>query len=181
MGKEVASIKMPGGLTMAEASYKKLTNIGLTTYLSVNERQSGDGDFFNGVPIIKDHSQINARGPLLGLLSAHKKFPMDDIFLLACNMPLMKNALLNQLFDLWLDQISEVYVYQKGGRAVPYCGIYTYSALRHIDQLVEDDRKKASSLQYYVQRLNTCYVHIPQDDESAFRIVHSELQLDILG
>jgi len=171
---------LPNGLNMVELAYRKLTEIGLTTYLSVEPLLPGDLPAYGDMQLIINQKGINATGPLLGLLSAHRKFPMDDIFVLACNMPFMKISCLYHLFDLWLERISEINVYQKGGRAEPFCGIYSYDALRQIARLVSDKQKSHSSLQYFVQRLNTCYMHIPKEDEVAFLNIRTQNQLELL-
>lgn len=181
MADEMTAITMPGGLTMAQLAYQKLTDIHLTTYLSVPPLQRGDVELWGELPLIVDQVEINAKGPLLGLLSAHRKFPMEDIFVLACNMPLMKIQYLQDLYDLWQERISDIYVYEKNGRAEPFCGIYTYHALRQISQLVEDGLKKESSVQYYVQRLNTCHKHIAPEAESALEIIYSKKALNQLS
>jgi len=177
---ELTTLSTPGGKTMAQLAYSKLTELALTTYLSVRRVQPDDLQRTADIPVILDNSSIHAEGPLLGLLSAHRKFPMDDIFLLACNMPLIKTAYLHDLFDLWLDKISDIYVYQKSGRAVPFCGIYSFQALRQMDKMVSLSQKKETSLQYYIQRLNTCYMHIPEEAASMLQLINSEEELSQL-
>ena len=169
-----------GDPNLAELAYRKMTEIGLTSFLSAEAPIQEDRSIYSHMQLIVDQREINAAGPLLGLLSAHRKFPLDDIFVLACNMPFMKSSCLYYLFDLWLERISEIYVYQKGGRATPYCGIYSYNALRQIDRLVTASNKRENSLQYYVQHLNTCYMHIPKEEELAFQTITSQSQLRIL-
>lgn len=177
MGQDKATIQMPHGLTMAELTFKKLSSIGLSVYLSVNQRQSQDPAFVKDMRYITDSRDIYAAGPLVGLLSAHLQFPEDDIFVLACNMPLVKVDYLDHLFDEWLKRSHDVYVYQRGGRAEPLCGIYTHESLKVIDYLVDTSTRKNNSLQYYVQGLNTCYMPIPKSDEEVFITVNTPQQV----
>src|SRR5258707_14339382 len=68
-------------------NFKKLDIPGL---LSVNRTQVDQYQLtFPDVELICDSDSLQIRGPLAAVLSVNLKYPMEDLFVAACDMPLM--------------------------------------------------------------------------------------------
>ena len=61
---------------------------------------------------------------MLGLLSCHFSFTSEDLFVVACDMPLMETVLLKELFNLYKNPpCADAYVFTNDGEREPLCGI----------------------------------------------------------
>ena len=86
--------------TWAQTALDKLATLDIAMKLSVNEKQFAEyAKVFEKENLITDDSAADVRGPLLGVLSAHLQNGEDDLFLLACDMPLMEPPLLKELYS----------------------------------------------------------------------------------
>ena len=68
-------------------------------------------------------------GPLNGLLSVHRRYPGDDLLLLACDMQDLDAATLSRLIEAYAEGDAEGYAYEVEGVLQPLCAIYTTKAL----------------------------------------------------
>ncbi len=107
----------------------KLQAVNVPVSISINPSQlTGYQVIFSPEHLITD--SLNLPGPLNGLLSAHLKYPNDDLLLLACDMINMQTSTLIHLIDTYQDNPDYgFYVYQNNGYAEPFCGIYTSPGL----------------------------------------------------
>lgn len=86
--------------TWAQLAAHKLATLQVPVRFSVNsEQQLSYANAFAADLLIVDDDSLDLKGPLLGVLSAHLKHPKEDIFVLACDMPLMDATVLQQLVD----------------------------------------------------------------------------------
>ena len=89
-----------GAVNWAQAGASKMMALQIPVLLSVNEGQfSFYKNIFPENQLVTDDASIDASGPLLGLLSMHVKYPLEDLFILACDMPLMETSVLEHLLS----------------------------------------------------------------------------------
>ena len=69
-----------------------------------------------------DDPHLNIGGPLKGILSVHKNFPKEDLFLIACDMPLISNEIIIKIKTAFTENGSkEIIVCKHGHRIEPLC------------------------------------------------------------
>jgi len=122
----------------------KLTAMNLPVSISINLSQLSDySKFFPKEKFVLDVLEI--AGPLNGLLSAHLKFPNDDLLLLACDMINMQAETLTRLVNSYASANGyDFYVYQNRTYAEPFCGIYTSKGLSEI--LLQSEKSALSGV-----------------------------------
>src|SRR5215208_1603271 len=99
MGKDKGLLKLYAK-TWAQIAIDKLAQLDMPVVLSVNELQYEEyPSTFSIEQLIKDDNSLQLHGPLAGMLSVHRQFPVEDLFALACDMPLMEPGLLQELLD----------------------------------------------------------------------------------
>lgn len=137
----------------------RLESLGLKTYLSINSIQQGTyRQIFSSETLIVD--QIDVKGPLAGLLSAHQLFPKADLFVLPCDMIDMEVPLLQRLLAIRQQIVgADVYLYAKNEQIEPLCAIYTASGL----QKLFIDYQHEHLVNFSVKRAikNLCTVKLP--------------------
>ena len=93
--------------TWTQRALEKLRLIGIPVKISINHNQYlGYNSEFSSVELIVDEPSLAVKGPLLGVLSSHLKYPSEDLFILACDMPLMETDLLNELYSQYQHQAT---------------------------------------------------------------------------
>src|SRR6478736_4937710 len=72
--------------TWSQIAVEKLSSLPLHSVVSINSSQQGSYSvfFFNDQLIID--KELNAKGPLLGLLSVHSQFINEDMLILGCDL-----------------------------------------------------------------------------------------------
>ena len=137
----------------------RLESLGLKTYLSINSIQQGTyRQIFSSETLIID--QVDVKGPLAGLLSAHQLFPKADLFVLPCDMIDMEVPLLQRLLAIRQQIVgADVYLYAKNEQIEPLCAIYTASGL----QKLFIDYQHEHLVNFSVKRAikNLCTVKLP--------------------
>lgn len=101
-------------------------------------------------------------GPLNGLLSVHRRFPANDLLLLACDMQDLDAATISGLISTYVAEQADFFLYEEGGVLQPFCGIYTGAALAR-----GADRQQDGSLQRLFR--NGHVRRLPVTDPRAFR------------
>src|SRR5689334_7714680 len=97
MGSDKGLLKLEAK-TWAQTAIDKMTPLKIPVRLSVNQQQYKDyAVVFEAADLIVDAPSLDLHGPLLGVLSCHLQYPQEDLFVLACDMPLMKPGLLKEL------------------------------------------------------------------------------------
>ena len=98
MGSDKGLLKLDMPIHWAKTAADKISELDLPVYFSVNPTQYPEyATIFPAEQLIKDSDTLQLRGPLCGVLSVHLRFPNEDLFILACDMPLMETALLKDL------------------------------------------------------------------------------------
>ncbi|MDR3716571.1 MAG: molybdenum cofactor guanylyltransferase [Puia sp.] len=146
MGRDKGSLQI-GQTVWALHMTGKLDFLQIPVFYSVNERQlAAYSSFIPPDRLIVDTESV--RGPLKGLLSAHRALPGLDLLLLACDMLDLDRQTLERLVNAYNGDASRVgnhheagyrggrefdfFVFQDGQRAQPLCGIYTSQGLTQI-------------------------------------------------
>src|SRR5215212_9639839 len=86
MGRDKGLLKQ-NDVTWSEIAASKLALLQIPVFCSVNQWQlEVYSKIFLAGNLIVDDECIFVKGPLLGLLSIHQKFPDEDVLVLACDM-----------------------------------------------------------------------------------------------
>jgi len=165
--------------TWAQAAASKLGALELPCYLSVNESQhSGYATHFHSSQLIRDNKTIDVRGPLLGVLSAHIELPGEDLFVLACDLPLMEIAVLEQLVESCNAIAADTFFFTNDGNPEPLCAIYTANGLAHVLDLLNTGRLQKHSMKYILEHLPTHTIPLRPDQKPFFRNFNAHADLN---
>ena len=166
--------------TWAQTAFDKLATLNIPMRLSVNEKQFADyAKVFAAENLITDGISIDVRGPLLGVLSAHIQNPGDDLFLLACDMPLMEPLLLKELYNYYLQTPgTEVYIFTNDNEPEPLCGIYTAKGLSKIIALQKENKLVKHSMKFILNQLSVYTVVLKEEQKKYFRNFNAHAELN---
>jgi molybdopterin-guanine dinucleotide biosynthesis protein A len=157
----------------AGLALEKMSSLNIPVVLSVNNRQKTSYQaIFSSEILIPDNPGLPLKGPLAGILSIHLQYPTEDLFVLACDLPYMEPALLN---DLYITQNgrSQVYLYENDSEPEPLCGIYTADGLNTILLLLQSGGLAKHSMKYALEQLLVDLRPIPENKKDAFTNVNS--------
>ena len=164
----------------AQMAADKLRALDLPVKFSVNpSQQETYVGYFGNEHLIVDHSLLDIKGPLLGVLSAHLSNPEEDLFLLACDMLLMEIRLLEKLIhSLKADDSLEAYIFTKDGQQEPLCGIYKFEGLKKIVHLLQTNGLAKHSMKYVLSYLQVCEIAIEDQDYRYFSNFNSHAEIN---
>lgn len=115
------------GMPQRDYLYNMLSNSCEAAYMSVRENQQSE--FKEDINVIVDRNEY--RGPYNGLLSAHKQFPDVAWLVLACDLPLMDEAALQELVSQRdASQMATAFALNENPLPEPLCAIWEPHALR---------------------------------------------------
>jgi molybdopterin-guanine dinucleotide biosynthesis protein A len=157
--------------TWAQTAFDKLSVLKIPIQFSVNGQQQAEyAKVFSSGLLITDDTEVGVKGPLLGVLSAHLQNPHDDLFLLACDLPLMEPGLLKELLAVYeKGKNFEVYIFTNDKEAEPLCGIYTSGALKKIAALQKENKLLKFSMKFILSQLVVCEITLPDSQKMYFR------------
>ncbi|MEO6720566.1 MAG: molybdenum cofactor guanylyltransferase [Ferruginibacter sp.] len=166
--------------TWAQSAMDKLKTLLCPVVLSVNAAQlESYSAVFDASILITDDLALDIRGPLCGLLSVHKTYPDEDLFVLACDMPFMKTEVLQELVDVYRDsQHFNAFVYSNNNEPEPLCGIYTSKGLAYTLQLYQEDKLPKHSMKYMLDHLDTLILPLKDDQKKYFLNINSHAALN---
>jgi molybdenum cofactor guanylyltransferase len=166
--------------TWAQTALDKLSVLDIPVKLSVNpEQQSEYAKVFTPEMLIIDDISISIKGPLLGVLSAHLQNPADDLFLLACDLPLIEPFILKELVTAYLtDQKYEAYIFTNDNEPEPLCGIYASKGLTKIIALQKENRLTRHSMKFILSQLSVHSTIIQEKQKKYFRNFNAHAQLN---
>ena len=166
--------------TWAQTAYDKLATLNIPIKLSVNEKQFAEyAKVFAAESLISDNTAVDVRGPLLGVLSAHMQNPADDLFLLACDMPLMEPELLKELYNCCRQNSgSEVYIFTNDNEPEPLCGIYTAKGLLKIAALQKENNLLKHSMKFILSQLAVYTIALNDNQKKYFRNFNAHAELN---
>ena len=179
MGTDKALINTTG-IPWAQSAANKLAQLTVQVSLSVNEDQYNFyASAFRGNAIIKDNSSLQVYGPLSGLLSVHLQHPLEDIFVLACDMPLMESPVLAELYSFYqTNKNADAYIFTNDNEAEPLCGIYCAKGLAAILKMHQQNKLPKHSIKFILSQLNVQYVPIKENQKKYFTNFNSPADLN---
>jgi molybdopterin-guanine dinucleotide biosynthesis protein A len=157
--------------TWGQTALDKLSVLNIPVKISVNEEQQSEyAKVFTSEMLITDRSSLSIKGPLSGVLSAHLHNPNDDLFVFACDLPLMEPIILKELLTLYLaDKKYEVYIFTNDNEPEPLCGIYTSKSLAKIVALHNEKKLTRHSMKFILGQLSVCTIAIKEEQKKYFR------------
>ncbi|MCX2483995.1 molybdenum cofactor guanylyltransferase [Pedobacter sp. MR2016-24] len=156
--------------TWAQLAGDKLHKLVIPVKISVNAvQQVTYTKHFSTEQLLADDAAIDMKGPLLGTLSAHMSAPEEDLFLLACDLPLITNRLLNIIFDAYKTLHDyDAYIFNNAGKQEPLCGIYKSRGLKKILLMFQNNEIEKPSMKFVLQQLNVLESRLSAADEQFF-------------
>ena len=166
--------------TWAQAAINKLATLEIPVSLSVNELQYNYyATAFSGTEIITDNDSLVLHGPLLGVLSAHLQHPLQNLFVLACDMPLMETSVLRELYNHYLQTDAyDAFVFANDEEPEPLCGIYCARGLAVILDMYKTHALTRHSMKFMLEHLNTRYIAITEEQKKYFKNVNAHADLN---
>jgi molybdopterin-guanine dinucleotide biosynthesis protein A len=178
MGKDKGLLKLEAR-TWAQTAIDKMAVLSLPVVLSVNGTQYSEyAAIFPPGQLVKDNDSLLLKGPLCGVLSIHLQYPTEDLFVLACDMPLLDPALLKELLSLYTSQPDfDAFVFTNDNEPEPLCGIYRAKGLAYIIDIYRSGQLSKHSMKFMLEHINSCFVPLTPDQKTSFRNfnAHSEL------
>jgi molybdopterin-guanine dinucleotide biosynthesis protein A len=158
---------------------RKLQDLGIPVKASINSLQETSyANDLPGVELITDNISIPVKGPLLGLLSAHVANPTEDLFVLACDMPLIEPILLKELFTLYQKKQADVFLFTNEGEAEPLCAIYTSTGLQKIMMMLREGQLKKFSMKFTLDHLQLATLPIQAEQKKYFQNFNAHADLN---
>jgi len=162
-----------GTQTWATLAVEKMATLGIPVVVSVNDSQLPHyAEIFTREQLISDNPTLSLKGPLLGLLSVHFRVPVEDLFVLACDLPRMDTVLLEELYLRRQRNDAQAYLYTVDGEREPLCGIYTVSGLELITGLYHAQQLVRHSMKYALEQLTVDSQPVPEDKKQCFENVN---------
>jgi molybdenum cofactor guanylyltransferase len=179
MGRDKGLIRSAAGESWVGLAIKKMAFLKIPVSISINADQTAVYKHdFPEIQLIPDDSDLTVGGPLLGLLSAHRKAPADDLIVLACDLPQMEPGLLTDLQECRDSIDADVYLYAMNHEWEPLCGIYTAAALRKIMLLYNGGQLERHSMKYVLGQLQVKVLDIPKDKIGCFANINAPSDLN---
>jgi len=178
MGTDKGLLKLEAK-TWGQTAFDKMAALNIPVKISVNNDQfAAYSEVFSNADLIADNSSLSLKGPLLGVLSSHLLYPAEDLFILACDMPLMESFLLEELFSRYLAQQSyDAHIFTNNNEPEPLCGIYSAKGIASILRMLQDGRLNRHSMKFMLENLAVNAVPATDEQKKSFRNfnAHSEL------
>ncbi len=170
MGRDKGSLPI-GQTTWAQHMGDKLAFLQIPVLYAVNELQlTGYAAYIPAGQLVLDNA--DARGPMKGILSVHRKLPERDLLLLACDMLDLDRFTLESLVNVYREGgDDDFFVYQDREFAQPLCGIYKSRGLTGISDFFRETGTADYSLQSILNRGKTR--RLKMSEPSAFKNYNS--------
>jgi molybdopterin-guanine dinucleotide biosynthesis protein A len=168
------------GITWAESAVARISALKIPVCISVSEKQyESYSTIFSEHYLVQDIPYKDLRGPLCGILSIHEKFPGQDLFVLACDMLLMKEKTLATLQDTYqLNPHFDAFVYTNENEPEPLCAIYSSAGLDLIAEQYKSGTLKKYSMKNMIRELSVCFIPIPEEHKTQFRNFNTVSELN---
>lgn len=169
------------GKTWVELAARKIQNLGVDFYVSVNEGQVEDYShlFYSGT-LIRDNIEA-VEGPMKGILSAHKFFPNADWLVLTCDMVLLSEAKVKELI-LAYKEYPDFYSYIfNTDREQPFPGIYSTRLLMQAFNFIMIGKLKSSRMKDLLGLEAAFLINQQEDLLLCFTNINSKSDLVLAG
>jgi molybdopterin-guanine dinucleotide biosynthesis protein A len=179
MGNDKGLLKLEA-TTWAQTAVDKLGELNIPVKISVNKNQHESyAAVFPMDALVVDNEMLKLQGPLLGLLSAHVACSDEDVFVLACDLPLMETSILRELLFLYHHYSSgDAFVFLNEGQAEPLCGIYTRKCLANIFDRFREGRLEKHSMKYVLENVHTRTITASEGQKKSFRNFNAHAELN---
>lgn len=179
MGTDKGMIKLHAN-TWSQTAVDKMLSLHLDVLLSVNEMQYNDYlSVFKEFQLIKDNAELAVKGPLAGVLSVHLLYPDEDLFVLACDMPLMDVVILNDLQLIYRNHpAADAFIFTNEDKPEPLCGIYTSTGLSHIIGLLKAGELTRHSMKFMLEHMQTIATPLNDSQKKYFRNFNAHAELN---
>jgi molybdopterin-guanine dinucleotide biosynthesis protein A len=170
----------PDAETWVSVAADKLTDLGLEVKISINKEQLNTyADIFSYSDLIPDDSNLDIHGPLCGVLSVHLQKPAEDLFILACDMPLMESFILKELLQTAKKYPqADSFVFKNDNEPEPLCGIYKASGLASILKMYREKQLAKHSMKFMLDHLNTLTIQMPGEYKPYFQNFNAHADLN---
>jgi molybdenum cofactor guanylyltransferase len=144
-----------GATIWAKFIAEKLLALQIPVVFSINETQrDAYCHYISNNDFVID--SLPLPGPLCGLLSVHKKFPEQDLLLMACDMLDVDAATIKQIIQTCINEPAhDFYVYEDAEFLQPFCGLYTAKGLSIILAKAQSNQLTKFSMQHLLNSANT--------------------------
>jgi molybdopterin-guanine dinucleotide biosynthesis protein A len=158
----------------------KLKDLGISSAISLNKSQFEQYAIaFPKIELILDNDSLPLKGPLAAVLSVHVKYPTVDLFVIACDMPLLETVVLIELYKYYLNNSEkEGFVYTNDGEPEPLCGIYSAKGLATSKSMYENGQLAKHSMKFMLDHLTICRIPIPENWKIFFRNFNAHADLN---
>lgn len=179
MGSDKGLLKLEAK-TWAQTAVDKIQALNIPVKISVNKQQYTDyAEVFSSNALINDDVSLEVKGPLLGLLSCHLAFPEEDLFILACDMPLMERSELESLYKHYKENPgADAYIFTNDGEAEPLCGIYTSKGLSIILTMLKKGELVKQSMKFMLDHLTVTKIALSDTEKKYFRNFNAHAELN---
>lgn len=179
MGSDKGLLKLEAK-TWAQTAIDKMSALDIPVKISVNNNQlPAYSAVFASSDLIADDTSLPLGGPLLGVLSSHLKHPTGDLFILACDMPLMEPFLLKELYDEYLLHPSyDAHIFTNNDEPEPLCGIYTARGLSTILAMLHDGLLIKHSMKFMLDHLAVNAIPVTDEQKKYFRNFNAHAELN---
>lgn len=157
--------------TWVDRAVTLLESLRIPVAVSINPDQFLNyAALFSPDRLIADDAALPVSGPLTGILSAHLRFPEEDLLILACDMPYMQADPIQFLLQ---QAPADAVLFQQAGRPEALCGIYRRTALQKFWQYYADARHSNYSLRHALEQVQPLLFELPDAWQACFRNVNS--------
>ncbi len=181
MGTDKGLIPCSEGI-WARAAVDKMATLHLPVVISINPAQHDEYlPFFPPAALIMDDRSLSLPGPLLALLSVHRRIPAEDLLILACDMPMIQPLQLQTLLAGYRQDGSyDAYVYSNEGQFEPMCGLYTAKGLSALLAAHLKGALQRFSMKAALSGIKTLSIPIPEGQKYYFQNMNSRTDLERL-
>lgn len=171
---------LSGNKTWAQIAKEKVETLTLPVVMSINSAQIEKYQaVFKKDELIVD--AVDMASPLRGILSVHLRFPIEDILVLACDMPAMHMLVLNRLLKYYQKNTHEAVAFKNGTRIEPMCAVYSSRGLSKILSLYKSNSLSKPSLMHVLEILHADFLVAEESWQPYFRNFNSPEDLKIPG
>ncbi|TAF75540.1 MAG: molybdenum cofactor guanylyltransferase [Bacteroidetes bacterium] len=156
MGSDKGTL-LHNGKLWAKAVEEKLEPFCNKTFLSINNSQSDIYiNHFDAKKLIKDIE--NQKGPLAGIISAHKKYPVADWIIIPCDMFDLENFYVENLFKISQIHNYDTFSYKINSFIEPFPSLFKSKYLCTLDQELSENQ----GVHQVIKKSNAYYIEINQ-------------------
>jgi len=179
MGRDKGLLPSGSG-NWADKMLDNLAQLGINCLLSVNRNQVDQYQVvFPHIELICDNDSLSIKGPLAAVLSVHLKYPTEDLFVTACDMPFMDAMVLKELHMRYKKESGEnCFVFTNGSEPEPLCGIYSASGMNTIKHMYDRGELVRHSMKFMLDHLSVVRIPIPENWKTHFRNINAHADLN---